>query len=152
MKKFLKSESKFSEPKSKSVFIESVFYIFVFDFGTTSVYRKITIRYISIQNSNGVISINIKLYRFYSVIVKNRYETGMYIEIEPFFTVSLHEIDLKPILWNPYSIPVPKINRYETDMYIGFKPNYYIKPVKKRYMNVKSVTKPLFHSFHVFSI
>ena len=61
----------------------------------------------------------------------------MYIEIEPFFTVSLHEIDLKPILWNPYSIPVPKINRYETDMYIGFKPNYYIKPVKKRYMNIK---------------
>jgi hypothetical protein len=49
-----------------------------------------------------------------------------------FFTVSLHEIDLKPILWNPYSIPVPKINRYETDMYIGFKPNYYIKSVLDR--------------------
>ena len=90
------------------------------------------IRYISIQNSTGVISINIKLYRFYSIIVKNWYETDMYIEIEPFFTVSLHEIDLKPILWNPYSIPVPKINRYETDMYIGFKPNYYIKSVLDR--------------------
>jgi hypothetical protein len=90
LKKFLKSkskliESKFSEPKSKSVFIESVFYVCVFDFGTTLVYRKITIRYISIQNSTGVISINIELYRFYSVIVKNRYETDMYIEIELFF-------------------------------------------------------------------
>jgi len=124
LKKILKSklkliELKFSEPKSKSVFIKSVFYVFVFDFGTTSVYQKITIRYISIQNSTGVISINIELYRFYSVIVKNRYETDMYIEIEPFFTVSLHEIDLKPILWNPYSIPVPKINRYETDISVS---------------------------------
>jgi len=75
LKNILKSkskfiESKFSELKSKSVFIESVFYVFVFDFGTTSVYRKITIRYISIQNSTGVISINIELYRFYSVISK----------------------------------------------------------------------------------
>ena len=75
LKNLLKSkskfiESKFSELKSKSVFIESVFYGFVFDFGTTSVYRKITIRYISIQNSTGVISINIELYRFYSVISK----------------------------------------------------------------------------------
>ena len=75
LKNLLKSkskfiESKFSELKSKSVFIESVFYVFVFDFGTTSVYRKITIRYISIQNSTGVISINIELYRFYSVISK----------------------------------------------------------------------------------
>jgi len=77
------------------------------------------IRYISIQNSTGVISINIELYHFYSVIVKNWYETDMYIEIEPFFTVSLHEIDLKPILWNPYSIPVPKINRYETDISVS---------------------------------
>ena len=75
LKNILKSkskfiESKFSELKSKSVFIESVFYVFVFDFGTTSVYRKITIRYISIQNSTGVISINIELYRFYSIISK----------------------------------------------------------------------------------
>jgi hypothetical protein len=36
------------------------------------------------QNLTGVISINIELYRFYSGIVKNRYETDMYIEIEPF--------------------------------------------------------------------
>ena len=48
-----------------------------------------------------------------------------------YFDTKFNEINLKPILWNPYSIPVPKINRYETDMYIGFKPNYYIKPVKK---------------------
>ena len=59
------------------------------------------IPYISIQNSTGVILINIKLYRFYSVIVKNRYETDMYIEIEPFFTVSLHEIDLKTDIVEP---------------------------------------------------
>jgi len=45
LKNLLKSkskfiESKFSEPKSKSVFIESVFYIFVFDFGITSIISK----------------------------------------------------------------------------------------------------------------
>jgi len=45
LKKFFKSkskliESKFSEPKSKSVFIESVFYIFVFDFGIISIILK----------------------------------------------------------------------------------------------------------------
>ncbi len=33
-------ESKFSEPKSKSVSIESVFYVFVFEFGTTSIIWK----------------------------------------------------------------------------------------------------------------
>jgi len=43
LKNLLKSkfiESKFSEPKSKSVFIESVFYVFVFDFGITSIISK----------------------------------------------------------------------------------------------------------------
>ncbi len=33
-------------------------------------FDNITIRYISIQNSTGVISINIELYQFYSVISK----------------------------------------------------------------------------------
>ncbi len=45
LKNLLKSkskfiESKFSEPKSKLVFIESVFYVFVFDFGITSIILK----------------------------------------------------------------------------------------------------------------
>jgi hypothetical protein len=40
LKKILKLKSKFSEPKSKSVFIESVFYVFVFDFGITSIISK----------------------------------------------------------------------------------------------------------------
>ena len=31
-------------------------------------------------------------------------------------------INLKPILWNPYSIPVPLINRSETDTYIEIEP------------------------------
>jgi hypothetical protein len=45
LKKIFKSkskliESKFSEPKSKSVFIESVFYVFVFDFGIILIISK----------------------------------------------------------------------------------------------------------------
>ena len=102
LKNLLKSkskfiESKFSELKSKSVFIESVFYVFVFDFGTTSVYRKITIRYISIQNSTGVISINIELYRFYSVISK-------WHRFQLLLVFSLRNLGFRPIFYGTGSV------------------------------------------------
>ena len=102
LKNILKSkskfiESKFSELKSKSVFIESVFYVFVFDFGTTSVYRKITIRYISIQNSTGVISINIELYRFYSVISK-------WHRFQLLLVFSLRNLGFRPIFYGTGSV------------------------------------------------